>query len=391
MKVQISFTLCLTMLEILCATLITILLTPAVLTHPARPTLPLCTEENVKGGENKLQCIVYADQFLDFDEIRTFTAARNEKFNTSINCYNGGKIRLPWPFFAKNLVTLHISDCVIEGFLSEKLVPQVYPNELKQVLLSNLKIKVTVKELYDSLLHLTSMSKDFDCGHTNAVVSISRNIEYVFPPLSGSLDEMILMEELMSSLTLKKFLSHNTVCRYEKLRSLEESGSRSFSRFHMKLMESSQYPNLEIYALRNNSLTSVPVELENLRSSFLPKISIIDLSDNNIGGINFKFSRQNKIKLLINLRRNLLRLVSSSQLNEILSTGNVILDVRENPLDCSCELFSYGEYLFSMSESAIARDIYREVTCRYEENGTVSQHFLSDKVLHRALCSKTVV
>lgn len=154
----------------------------SVFLHPARPTLPLCAEEKGNGRESTLNCIIYSDQFLDFDDIRTFTASRNEKFNTTINCYSGGKIRLPWPFFAKNLVYLLVTDCIIEDFLSERTVSQIHPNELEQVLLLNSKIKVSIKDLHDSLLNLTAMSKDFECGHTNAVVSISRNTEYVFPP-----------------------------------------------------------------------------------------------------------------------------------------------------------------------------------------------------------------
>lgn len=360
----------------------------SVFLHPARPTLPLCAEEKGNGGETTLHCIIYSDQFLDFDDIRTFTASRNEKFNTTINCYSGGKIRLPWPFFAKNLVNLLVADCIIEDFLSERTVPQVYPNELERVLLLNSKIKVSIKDLHDSLINLTTMSKDFDCGHTNAVVSISRNTEYVFPPFQGSLEEMSLMEALMSSLTLKKLITHNVMCRYEKLRYLEESGSRSFSRYHMKLMETGQYPELETYSLRNNSFTSVPAELENLKSSFLPKLSVLDLSDNNIDRTNFKFLKQSKRKILVDLKRNALRIISKKQLGEIVNAGGgVIVDIRENPLDCTCELFKYGEYLLTLHGDTIASDIYKETLCQYEQNGTLTKHMLNDRELHLNLCS----
>lgn len=198
---------------------------------------------------------------------------------------------------------------------------------------------------------------------------------------------MNLMEALMSSLTLKELLTHNVMCRYKKLKYLEESGSTSFSRYHMKLMETSQYPELETYSLRNNSFTSVPAELENLKSSFLPKLSVLDLSDNNIDRTNFKFLKQSKRKILIDLKRNALRMVSKTQLSEIMNAGGVIVDIRENPLDCTCELFEYGEYLLTLHGHAIASDIYKETLCQYEQNGTLTKHMLNDRVLHLTLCS----
>ncbi|XP_053402632.1 uncharacterized protein LOC128557968 [Mercenaria mercenaria] len=377
------------MVKILCTILLTVFHISSVILHPARPNLPLCTEEKGKGREIQLHCIVFSGQFLDFDEIRAFTSSRHEseKFNVSINCFSGGKIRLPWPFFAKNVVSLHVRDCVNEGFLSERSQPQIYPNELQQVLLSNIKNKIEMIELHNAIRNIKNMSKDYDCGHTNASVMILRNMAYVFPPFTGTVSELILMEELMSSITVKELMLHNSDCRYEKLRYLEESGSRSFSAFHMKLMENSQYPRLGVYSLRNNSLASVPPELENMRSSFLPKLSVLDLSDNQITATNFAFSKQSKNKLLINLRRNLIRTIGKNQLNQILNSKGVIFDIRENPLDCSCELFLYGDYLSGMPASTIAYAVYKETTCQYEHDGALQRHFLSDRMLRNVICS----
>jgi hypothetical protein len=357
--------------------------------HPSRPTLPLCSEEKGKGREIQLHCIVFAGQYLDFDEIRAFTSSRldSEKFNVSINCFNGGKIRLPWPFFANNVVTLHVTDCINEGFLSERSYPQIHPNELQQVVVSNVKNKIEIRDLVETVRHLNNISSHFDCGQTNASVLIFRNMEYIFPPLKGTMDELLVLEELMSSMAIKHLLSHNSFCRYNKLRYLEESGSRSFSAFHMKLMETSQYPRLGVYSLRNNSLTSVPVELENMRSSFLPKLSILDLADNEITETNFMFSGQNKNNLLINLKRNQIKTISKNQLTEILKSRGVIFDIRDNPLLCSCELFKYGDYLSSMTGVKIARNIYQETKCQYEQNGKLQQYLLSAGNIRDIVCT----
>lgn len=156
----------------------------------------------------------------------------------------------------------------------------------------------------------------------------------------------------------------------------------------MKLMETGQYPELETYSLRNNSFTSVPAELENLKSSFLPKLSVLDLSDNNIDRTNFKFLKQSKRKILVDLKRNALRIISKKQLGEIVNAGGgVIVDIRENPLDCTCELFKYGEYLLTLHGDTIASDIYKETLCQYEQNGTLTKHMLNDRELHLNLCS----
>lgn len=345
------------------------------------------------GTDILLHCIVFSDQCLDFDDIRAFTVSRPEaeKFNVSINCYNGGRIRLPWPFFSKNVVSLHVRDCTTEGFLSERSQQQIYPNELKEVLLSNIKHKVNMKDFYDSVINIHSVSKDFECGHTGATVLIFRNIEHLFPPATGGVDELIMIEKLYSAFTVGEFLSHNAICMYPKLRYLEESGSSSFSALHLKIMESSQYPRLRVYSLRNNSLHTVPVELENMTFSFLPNLSVLDLSENDISSINFVFSGQNTNKVLINLRRNVLRQISAKQLKEIVDSNDVILDIRENPLDCTCELYLYGEYLLTMKTSAIATAIYKETKCQKQENGILNNHFLFEKDFGTALCSTSQV
>lgn len=360
-----------------------------VILHPARPTLPLCSEEKGKGREIQLHCIVFAGQYLDFDDIRAYTSSilESEKFNVSISCFNGGKVRLPWPFYADNVVTLHVRDCVNEGFLSERYQPQIYRNELQQVFVSNIRNKIEIKDLIDTIRHVKNMSTHFDCGQTNASVLIFRNMEYIFPPLKGTIDELLILEELMSSMALKHLLSHNSLCRYNKLQYLEESGSRSFSAFHLKLMESSQYPRLGVYSLRNNSLTSVPQELENMRSSFLPELSILDLSDNQITGTNFVFAGQNKMNLLINLKRNRINIISRNQLAEIQNSRGVILDIRENPLYCSCELFKYGDYLLSLPDVKISKKIYNKTKCQYEENGKMQEHLLSAGHIRSVVCN----
>lgn len=354
--------------------------------HPARPHLPLCTEEKKFGEETRLQCIVFASQFLDYNDIRTFTAlhANTEKFNVSIHCYSGGVVRLPWPFFANNIVSLKVSGCITEGLLSERATPSVYPNEIRRVEMTNIKHNVTWKEFYDSIINLKAFPQEFNCGHTEANVQIFRNIDYIFPP--PGLEEMKIIDELLSANTLKDFLSDSTICSYPKLTYLEESGSRSFSAFHMKFVEANKYPKLEAYILRNNSLNSIPQELQNIQNGFAPRLSLLDLADNEIQTVNILLGEPGKTQLVINLQRNFIRTISKQLIAELQKSTTTILDLRANPLECSCELFAYGKYLLKLSQNALAQEIYRELMCSKIENGIAQQFHIDESGVSSAPC-----
>ncbi|KAL4235017.1 hypothetical protein ACF0H5_006655 [Mactra antiquata] len=360
--------------------------------HPARPSLPLCEKTIKNKNEHELWCLVADGQHLNYDEIRTYTKPlpKNVKVNVTINCINDGIIRLPWPLYASNVVSLHVSGCINEGLLSERTVNHGQRNELRQVVFENIRHRVTISELHDSIVNLQNMSTDYACGPSNTVVQIYKNIQYLFPKSSGSLNDLILLEELMSESTVDRLTQPQTICRYPHLRLLENSGSRSFSNFHLKTMETNQYPKLRQYSLWNNSLPRLPAEIASLQIDFLPSLTYLDLSRNELTSADFDLrGKLVKHKLLINLQNNMIRELNSRVVTDIAKTKGVILDLRNNDqLQCSCDLFSYGDYLISLKSNS-ARAVYKGITCEHNEQGTIISHSLHDIAFRNELCKPT--
>lgn len=354
--------------------------------HPAGPSLPLCNVEKRRISERTLYCVVNKGQYLDYNKIRTYTStlSKRVKVKVAINCVNGGRIWLPWPFFAENVVSLHVDGCLNEGLLSERNAKQAKRSLLKRVILTNIRHRVSLTELHDSIVNANNVSKEYYCGLTNAEQQIFKNMQYVFPPPTGSVEELMMIEDLTSKSSLDQLLSSTVVCTFPNLKYLENSGSRSFSTFHLKLMESNQYPKLRVYSLRNNSLGRLPPEIASLQLDFLPNLTRLDLSNNQITSADFQMGRKTGTKsLLISLRDNMIRTLTPKVLQEIQS-NRIILDIRENPLECSCDLFSYGAYLAGLN-FRIATDIRRGTTC---QDATLTQRVLTDKQFELKLCKK---
>ncbi|XP_052815184.1 uncharacterized protein LOC128242158 [Mya arenaria] len=350
------------------------------LSHPARPPIPQCTEKKEPfANEKNIVCRVEDGQFLDYNDIRMFSSEHaNKVFNVTIECTKGGVVELPWPYTAPNVISLQVKGCKTTGFLSERNKKLAYPNQLKYVSLTDVTHMITIPDLFEAIKTVDQWSPDYDCGAERALVQIYRNIGYTFPPSSmNSVDEMMMLEQLMADNNLKKLLSHNTVCYYQNLNYLEESGSRSMSSMHFKLMETTmQYPELKQYSLRNNSFNAVPEELKLLNIGFIPRLSSLDLSDNNIETPDFRFRGKSTHPLVIDLKRNRIENIDKTVLSQLVKDDNIVFDLRENPLICSCEVFSYAQQMLRNIQNQISQTIYHELTCT--ESNTQKLVFVRD-------------
>lgn len=354
---------------------------------PLPSILPQCSETKVSANEVFLKCSVLPGKNLDYRNIREYTAATQEgtKFNVTITCL-GGHIYLPWPFFAKNVVSLEVSGCESKGFLADRFESNAVPTELKYISLKHLRILITIKDLYDSVLSLYMLTEQFECGPVEAEVQIFQNIEYVFPEQTGSPEEKIMLEQIFSSDSLQQLVNHKSVCTYPHLKYLELSSSRTISAIHFKLEESNHYPTLETYSMKNNSLKKIPAELKNLHFAFMPVLTFLDLSHNGIKDLDFLISGQRSNLLYVNMSRNDIKDINKMLVKQIGDSKKIFFDIRENPLNCSCELLAYGQYLVSNSNIAHSMDIYRETTCFIDNKGLPLKYRLPDVNPKHLLC-----
>lgn len=358
--------------------------------HPARPLLSQCAQAVANNNNVHLHCSLENGQFLDYNEIRAFTQGRSDKFNVSIDCAQGAVIHLPWPFSAMNVISLQVRGCETVGFISEMFDPYPLANELKHVSLIDIKHRITIKELYESFYMHDSVPVEYECGLRNVAVQVFRNIQYKFPPPSGTMEELIMLEELMSKNTMEKLLSHNSVCRFPYLQYLEESGHTSFSSVRFKLMEAtSLYPELKYYVSRNNSLPTIPKEFTQLTVGFLPKLEVLDFSDNNIKELNFTFHTraQQSSPLIVHLRNNKIQYVGAKLVDSLMKNKNVIMDIRDNPLVCTCDLYRYVEYLLTSTNNVSGmNDAYTTFTCLFDKDGIQELHSSTDTAFATKLC-----
>ncbi|KAH3768927.1 hypothetical protein DPMN_170145 [Dreissena polymorpha] len=358
--------------------------------HPARPLLPECVERGSKGNDVDLICNIANNQYLDYDNIRLFTQNLNNggKFNVTITCQTGGLVRMPWPFNAKNVVSIQISGCETVGYMSEALLDSQFPKELKYVSVVDVTHRIMLKELYDIMINLERLTADYECGQIQAFVQIYKNVQYSFPPPSNSLEEIAMLEQLMGTDIIQSLLSRARVCTFPNLNYLEESGKTSLSSFHFKIIESNAlYPELKSLKFTNNSLHKVPEELRNLNIHFMPKLSYLDLSDNDITKPDFTFSGRDRLPLLVNLQRNKIQVIDSASLNLLTAYLNIVFDIRANPLRCSCELIKYGEHLLNRVASKAAKDVYQELRCSFQNGLVEEQRLISDRGIKERICN----
>ncbi|KAH3768924.1 hypothetical protein DPMN_170142 [Dreissena polymorpha] len=358
------------------------------ISNPARPLLPECVEQRSKGNDVDLICNIANNQYLDYDNIRLFTQSLGGKFNVTITCQTGGLVRMPWPFNAKNVVSIQISGCETVGYMSEALLYHQFPTELKYVSVVDVTHRIMLKELYDIMMNLDQLTFNFDCGPNQAFTLIFRNEQYSFPPFSGSMEEKAMVEQLASNGSIQSLLSHNRVCTYPNLNYLEESGMTSLSSLHFKIIESSvQYPELKHFKFANNSLHKIPEELRNLNIHFLPKLSYLDLSDNDITKPDFTFSGRDRLPLVVNLQRNKIQVIDSATLNLLTAYSNEVFDIRANPLRCSCELVKYGEHLLNRVAGKAVTNVYQELRCSFQNGLVEEQRRISDRGIKEIFCN----
>jgi len=115
--------------------------------------------------------------FLDF---RNFTSKLSNDISIDlfIVCV-GGYISFPWPFRADKLNTIHIANCKMKDFRIEykKASIDKIPDTVKYLVMENVKIVLTMKDISDTLVTVnSSLSRAAECGPENAVSITRRNI-----------------------------------------------------------------------------------------------------------------------------------------------------------------------------------------------------------------------
>jgi hypothetical protein len=316
---------------------------------------------------NLMQCNVNNGQFLDYRDIRNWSGKENsKKYSVRINC-NGGTVYLPWPFKARNVVSLEIYNCKVLGFLSEMTTELNIADELKALILSGVSVEIPLRKMLQLGDRMNKVSRSADCGQLTLEKLVFKDIHY----------ELKMTPEERDGVKQNSFLgnmkhSHSQQthpCVYKSLKYLDESGSRKSGQYHLKLIpEYSRFPSLEVYNMSRNEVGHVPSAFRNLHSGKFPALRHIDFSNNFLRAFEFDLPTDpKKCKLeIIDLHNNQIRSVSPVITHKLKDMGTILVDLRQNPMKCGCHLAIFKQYLgrlYRNTSDIEYKQILTDITC----------------------------
>lgn len=312
-------------------------------------------------------CNVTKGQILDYRDLRQWSAnEKDRKCSVTINC-DGGLVYLPWPFKARNVMRLEVHKCTVLGFFSEMTMDINIPDELKTLILSDITVEIPFGKILELRNDNGQVSRSADCGQLTLETLIFKRIHYDLKMSPEERDGIRHQTTLVDSQT-----GHSTPhepCIYKNLKVLDESGSRRSGQYHLKLVpEYSQFPALEVYNMSDNEMDHVPETFRNLHSGKFPALRHIDFSKNFLRRFEFDFPKDpHSCKLeIVDLHDNMIDSISPQTTEQLNIIGNILVDLRHNPLKCDCRLAPFRNYLeiqYRKTSDTQKRQLVSTITC----------------------------
>lgn len=351
---------------------------------PTSHSLDTCNSTYNRDGVNTMRCIVRKGEVLDYREIRNWSEKESKgKLSFHISC-EGGFVYLPWPFKAKNVISLEVEMCTVLGLLSEMTISQTIPDELTSLKLSNVSIEIPMAEMIYLNNNINHVQRNTDCGQLTLERLILKDIHY---DLKMTPEER---NEIQRGTYPSNNADHGSVkqkCVYNHLKYIDESGSRQNRQYYLKLIpEYSEFPVLEVYNMSNNDLDHIPESFRHLHSGKFPSLRHIDFSHNLLNDFEFDLPKDPKSCTLeeVNLSNNRITHISPGVTRQLKAVGKILVDLRGNPLRCSCGIVLFRQYLESLYASTNDVEKRRrafEMTCfgRSAVNGKFAEITILDK------------
>lgn len=314
-----------------------------------------------------LECKLNRGQELNYKDIREWAANEQKgKFIVRVVC-DKGTVYLPWPFKASNVIGLEIYGCSVRGFLSEMTMKHAIKDELKLLILSKVNIDIPFKDMLELKSKLDRIPWETDCGQMTLEKLIIKDVHY---DLKMTPEERDGMRQISIGNMEPGHHETHMPCIYKELKYIDESGSRKSGQYHLKLVpEDSKFPKLEIYNMSRNDLSHVPNAFRNLHSDKFPSLRQLDFSNNFLRSFEFEFPKDLKSCHLekVDVRNNLITHIPAETAIQLTSIGSVLIDLRNNPLRCTCRLDPLRQYLISIykkSSDINVRQLLYDITCK---------------------------
>lgn len=351
--------------------------------------LSMCQIQRNATANNTVNCGVSKGQILDYRDIRAWSATEKDgKYSIKISC-DGGLIYLPWPFKARNILSLEVNKCTVLGFFSEMTLDLNIEDELKLLILSDITIEIPLSKIIQLRNDLGQVSRSTDCGQLTLEKLVFKGIHYDLKMSPEERDGVHFQQT-----TMENDRTHpipQQPCIYGNLKFLDESGSRKSGQYHLKLIpEYSQFPALEVYNMSGNEMDHVPETFRNLHSGKFPALRHIDFSNNFLRNFEFDFPSDPKTCRLeiVDLHNNQINSISPETTHQLKTIGNILVDLRHNPLRCDCRLAPFRQYLeaqYRKASDVLKRQLVANITCN---NGSILQGKLKEVTLLNASFDK---
>lgn len=147
-----------------------------------------CFLEGSKSKNNTLHYNCYIDDASsgkwNFEELRKYMSLINEYYSFKVKCEHGAKISLPQPGKSKNIVKLHVHDCIATDYYADYKNPELdtFPDVMEEYVLINVQIEIGHKAIKEhASLNLSSLPKNLVCGDEETLkILIKRNYTFTF-------------------------------------------------------------------------------------------------------------------------------------------------------------------------------------------------------------------
>ncbi|XP_062611209.1 uncharacterized protein LOC134273057 [Saccostrea cucullata] len=254
---------------------------------------------------------------------------------------------------ARSLKVFDIHNCIIRGFYDEYEDPANYTDSIVDLKMTNCVIEETQNDHIDRTLHRYP-SESFACGQKSVVVVDIRNLTSTFPRLPSGPK----MDQHQNATQTKYSCTYNHLIHYEETFQYGQENDSTVN----------YYPVLNVVTFSSNNLTSVPEKGRNWPAYF-PALKVLDLSNNSIAEFDFVIPNENHT-LYVDLRKNSIVDVLMNMTSYLRDDGAVVIDLRENPIRCGCNILDLKEYLMQISERFPEWKQGTEVYCKTKDQKT---------------------
>ena len=315
---------------------------------------------------------------LDFKTFRQFALLKNDSlFAITIKSSAGANISLPWPMRAHNLVYLYVQGCGIHGFNSEifdKTINNI-PDSLLYHFLTDVTIYLNLETEVERNMRMSEITKAGKCGPENVFVSINRNVTFnIILPLDKDVQK-IVQPLMMANREYQRDLSRVEItCNYSNMEVLDRSINTALERqFVINLLQNSVFPNLRVFNLSFVKLNTISDKLGSWRLYF-PNIDYLDLSHNAIDDVSevrdFEIPDERHGHGTLDVTYNNISKLTMKTLKTFKQHHSFVVDVRNNPFDCNCDMKDFLEFFNDAklsSELGIQYNYLKNLQCTSPE------------------------